>query len=159
MGGRLRKLTGEQSTRFIEALSSQPPPREEVMIGCPTASEEACVFAAQFIDLFQEAGWVVRGNQVERGMLGKPDAGVLLMKRGEGKLDPSDPWSGLWVQQSPSMQTLEKAFASVGIGTKQSAVARMPEGVIGVFIGIERWVTFCADTGLRGGKHAGVRVD
>jgi hypothetical protein len=136
-GGRHRTLTNEQRTGFVEALRSQPPPREEVMVGCPAASEEACVFAAQFIDLFQEAGWVVRGNRVERGMLGKPDAGVVLMKRGEGTLDPSDPRSGLWVQQSTSMQTLEKAFASADMGTKQSAVVQMPEGVIGVFVGIE----------------------
>lgn len=69
--------------------------------------------------------------------MGKPDAGVVLMKRGEGKLDPSDPKSGLWVQQSPSLQTLEKAFERLGMDAKQSAVAQMPEGVIGVFVGIE----------------------
>lgn len=65
--GRRRQLTEEQSARFIEVLKSQPPPREEVVIGCPAASEEACVFAAKFLDLFQEAGWAVRDNQLRGG--------------------------------------------------------------------------------------------
>lgn len=130
-----RRLAVEQKMQFIKLLKSAKQPREEIKLGCAAGSEEACVFASQLLNLFREAGWVVQGDQVERVMLSKPLAGVALFKRGEGKLDPSNPKSGLWVEQTPGLITLRESFAKIGIETDAQADAQMPESVIGVFIG------------------------
>lgn len=129
------KLTAEQQTQFVSLLKEQQQSREEIRLGCAAGSEEACVLAGQFLNLFLEAGWVVRGNQVERVVLSKPLAGVALFKHGEGKLDPSNPKSGLWVKQTTSLITLKHSFTKIGMETETQADAQMPKGVIGVFFG------------------------
>jgi hypothetical protein len=129
------RLTAEQQAQFVSLLKVQQQPREEIGLGCAAFSEEACVLAGQLLNVFREAGWVIQGNQVERVTLPKPLSGVALFKHGEGKLDPSNPKSGLWVEQTASLVTLRESFAKIGIEADTQADAQMPKGIIGVFIG------------------------
>jgi hypothetical protein len=81
---------------------------------------------------------VVENDRVDRIIPGKPIAGVVLFKYGHAdKFDPQDPDQGKWVQYSRSLQTVEKAFASVGIKTTTVADEGLPQDVIGVFFGLE----------------------
>lgn len=123
---------------FEKPLTEQQSPREEIRIACPTADEKTCVYAAQFIDFFREAGWKVQGNSVERTVLGKPLAGVIFFQHGTGKLDPSNWRSGLWTAFSPSLENVRQAFVNVGIEPEAMADPAYPEGVIGVFFGAEK---------------------
>lgn len=131
---RIAKLRQEQKVEFVKALKAAPEPREAIRLGCPGADETACVLAGDFLELFNEAGWIVKSVGVERVSLSKPRSGVVLMKRG-ATTDPPPPGSGVWMLQTPSLLALETAFKSVGFDTEKAADATMPEGVIGVFIG------------------------
>jgi hypothetical protein len=122
---------------FIEKLRGQSSSRERIRIGCANSNEEACVVAAQFLDLFREAGWKVEGNAVQRLVLPKPLSGVALFKHGTGVADPSNPHSGLWIEQTKSLLTVESAFTKVGIETTQHADASMPEGLVGIYFGVQ----------------------
>ncbi len=118
-------------------LRAQQEPREKIRLGCTPSSEEACVFAGQLFDLFREAGWTVRGNTVERGTFDVPRPGVTLTKQGIGQNNQSDPNSELWVEQTPSLQSLERAFATIGIEAQKIADPQIEEGVIAVIVGLE----------------------
>jgi hypothetical protein len=137
-GQKLGRLTAEQQAQFISRLKVQQQSRKEIRLGCAVFSEEACVLcvlAGQLLKVFREEGWVVQGNKVERVTLPKPLAGVALFKHGEGQLDPSNPKSGLWVEQTASLVTLRASFAKIGMEADTRADAQMPKGTIGVFIG------------------------
>ncbi len=129
------KLTVEQKTMFVEMLRKAKDPTEVIKLGCAGNDENACVFAGQLFGLFREAGWVVEGNKVERVMLGIPMPGIALFRRGEGKLDPSNPKSGLWVKQTDSLSVVRASFEKVGFSTETRAEAKFAENVIGVFVG------------------------
>jgi hypothetical protein len=67
--------------------------------------------------------------------LGKPEAGILLMLHGTGVLVPTDPHSGLWVLQSPSLITVAKAFKEIGLSTGQRGDAGVPENMVAIYFG------------------------
>jgi hypothetical protein len=115
-------------------LEAGPHPREEVRLGCAAGDEDACVLAGQLFGLFSKSGWSVRGDRVERVQLSIPLGGVVLMKRG-ATTDPPPKGSGVWVQMTPSLTTLQVAFRNIGYSVETRADASMPEGVIGVFVG------------------------
>ena len=132
-----RKLTPQQRADFVSTLRAGQPPHESIRIGCPQSSEDACVFAATFIEHFKNAGWTVEPDAVQRLVLPKPMAGVAIFRRGTGVIDPSNPQSGLWVQQTPDLERVTRAFARLGFATQPQADPTMPEGVIGVYFGPE----------------------
>jgi hypothetical protein len=119
---------------FVQNLSSCPRPREDVRLSCPGADEQACVLAGEFLELFQAAQWKVVGDQVLRGQIGKPRRGIVLLKRGV-TTSPPPPGSGVWVNMSPSLTALQRAFAGIGQHVETFADAAQPEGVITVFVG------------------------
>lgn len=119
---------------FLKELGSLPVDRERVRLGCAAADEQACAVTSAYLDLFVQAGWPLTSERVERVQLGKPRAGVVLMKRG-ATTDPPPPGSGVWVQQSPSLVAIRSAFRKAGLPVSLAADATMPEGVIGVFVG------------------------
>src|SRR6266404_327548 len=88
---RRHTLNEKERALFEKPLSEQKEPREEVQLVCTQGDESACVYAAQFVDIFREAGWKVRDNHVQRVRMNNPTAGIILFKRGVGKLDP-DNW-------------------------------------------------------------------
>jgi hypothetical protein len=129
-----RRLSTGERVHFVQELMALQSSREEIRLGCAAGSEDTCVLAGQFLDLFQEAGWIVRGDSVERAQLGKPRAGVVLMKRGVTQTPPPA-GSGVWVLQTPSLECLKRAFSKIGMSPELASDAKMPEGVVGVFIG------------------------
>jgi hypothetical protein len=132
-------LSERERYAFERPLKEQKAGREEIQIACPQADEGTCVYAAQFIDFFREAGWTVQGNQVERVMPARPLAGVTLFKHGSGKLDPSNWRSGLWGTLSPSVVSVYQAFLNLGIEADSGANPQLPEGIITVYIGSEKY--------------------
>src|ERR1700683_2966490 len=131
-------LAGAERTRFERPLQAQQAPREEIILACPQQEESTCVYAAQFINLFREAGWKVRGNIVERGMLGIPYSGVILVKRGAGQIDPNDWRSGLWSNISASFETVRAAIVSIGIEPDSISDAQLTENALRVYFGLEK---------------------
>jgi hypothetical protein len=123
------------SARFINILKAQSADRYRIRIGCAPTSEEACVVAGHFLDFFREAGWLVEGNSVQRTMLGKPEAGILLFLHGAGTIDPTNPRSGLWVLQSDSLNTIRRAFREIRLRAGERADSDIPQGVIAVYFG------------------------
>jgi hypothetical protein len=132
------KLTDNERRKFIEVLASQTEPRERIRLGCPAANEDICVRVTPFIDAFKRGHFIVENDRVERLTLGKPTAGVVLFKYGHADaFDPQDPDQGVWVHQSMSLETIEAAFAEIGINAQGSADQNMPEDVLGIYFGIE----------------------
>jgi hypothetical protein len=101
------ELSRKQRNQFIEKM---------VIVRC-SANEEICTSAAEFIHLFQQAKWVVKGNTVARGFLGRPRRGLSLLVRGEGRIpNPDDPRYGLWSDAvNPERDCLVRAFSRIGI--------------------------------------------
>lgn len=131
-------LTDQQKRGFITVLASQTETHERIKIGCPLGNEEICISTTPFIEFFKRGHFVVENDRVDRIIPDKPIAGVVLFKYGHAdKFDPQDPDQGKWVRYSKSLQTVEKAFASVGIKTTTVADEGLSQDVIGVFFGLE----------------------
>jgi hypothetical protein len=131
-------LSNQERYAFERPLKEQKAPREKIQVACPQDDERACVYAAQFVDYFREAGWTVQGNLVERVMLARPLAGVILFKHGSGRLDPSNWRSGLWAALSPSLVSVYHAFVNIGIEPGSGPNPELPEGTITVYFGSEK---------------------
>ncbi|MBA3239884.1 MAG: hypothetical protein H0T60_01495 [Acidobacteria bacterium] len=132
------RFTDEERRRFIAALASQTEPRERVRIGCPAANEDICVLVTPFVDAFKRGHFVVENDRVERVTLGKPSAGVILFRYGHADaFDPQDPDQGVWSKITPSLETIEAAFAEIGINSQSSADQQLPEDAVGIYFGIE----------------------
>lgn len=127
-------LSPDRKREFIQTLAACPTPREQIRLSCPAADEQACILAGGLLELFSAADWNVLGDKVVRGQIGKPRRGIVLLKRGK-TTQPPPPGSGVWVHMSPSLMTLQRAFAGLGLPVKTSANASQPEGVITVFVG------------------------
>lgn len=132
------RFTDEERQKFISALASQTEPREHVRLGCPAANEEICVLVTPFVDAFKRGHFIVEDNRIDRLTLSQPSAGVVLFKYGHADAyNSQDPDQGVWVRQTPSMETIEEPFAEIGINLTQTADEKMPKDVIGVYFGIE----------------------
>jgi hypothetical protein len=57
------------------------------------------------------------------------------MLHGTGIVQPTNPQSGLWVLQSASLITVEKAFKEIGLSTGQRADTGIPENMIAIYFG------------------------
>ena len=136
----VRRHTFNQRERyaFEKPLQEQKEPRETITLSCPAADENTCVYAAQFVDMFREAGWKIQNNAVERVTLGRAYPGVILVKHGTGKLDPNNWRSGLWTQMSPSLEHVRQAFINVGIEPDSIADEALPQDMLRVYFGSEK---------------------
>src|ERR1700733_11333798 len=54
-------LTEKETIEFEKPLIDQKTGREQIELMCPGTVEEDCTYAAQFINIFREAGWTVKG--------------------------------------------------------------------------------------------------
>jgi hypothetical protein len=131
-------LNEKEKVAFEEPLKAQVSPRDELQIACPGADESACIYASQFINLFRDAGWKVRGNIVDRVVLATPSSGVILYERGTGKLDPDNWRSGLWMRISPSLLHVRQAFINIGVEPDSGANPSLQDGLITVYFGSEK---------------------
>jgi len=95
-------LNDRERALFEKPLSEQKEPREEIEILCAQGNEPVCVYAAQFVNFFREAGWKVRDNHVQPVTLSNPTAGIVLFKHGQETLDPDKWQSGLWTALTAS---------------------------------------------------------
>jgi hypothetical protein len=120
--------------KFTEALKNQSSARHIIKMGCAKNLEESCITAGHFLKLIRNAGWIVENNIVQRIEITKPESGILLFSRGQGK-ETNNPNSGLWILQSDSLKTVQKAFEDIGLLATQRADPYMPEGVIGIYFG------------------------
>ena len=136
----IRRHTLGERERFLfeKPLSEQKEPREQIQIICAQGDETACVYAAQFVNIFRQAGWTVQDNRVVPVRMNNPTAGIVLWKRGEGKLDPDNWRSGLWTALTASVIDVRQAFANIGIEPELASNPEMPEGVISVYFGLEK---------------------
>jgi len=131
-------FTDAEMATFVSTLASQAKERQHVKLGCPAADENICVLAAPFLNAFKRGHFIVDNDQIFRVVLGKPESGIVISAYGHAdKFDPQDPDQGKWVQQTPSLSTVEDAFAAIGVNTGASADETLPESVISVYFGIE----------------------
>ena len=132
-------LDDEEKGRFEEPLKRQTNDRYEIQLACPSADEATCVYAAQFINLFREAGWKVQNNQVQRVVLGVPYDGVRLFSYVAKYPEPDAPVdSGVWTKITPSLISVYKSFSAIGIEPDSGIRNDMPENVLTVYFGSEK---------------------
>lgn len=132
------RFTEEERRRFIATLASQTDPREHVRLGCPAANEDICILVTPFVDAFKRGHFIVENDRVERVTLGKPSAGVLLFRYGHADaFNPQDPDQGVWTKITPSLETIEAAFAEIGINAQSLADENLPQDVVGIYFGVE----------------------
>ncbi len=135
---RRHTLNEKERALFEKPLSEQKEPREEIQLTCTQGDESVCVYAAQFVNIFREAGWKVRANHVEPVRMNNPTAGIILFKHGVGKLDPDNWRSGLWTALTASLIDVRKAFVNIGIEPESASNPELPEGVVSVYFGLEK---------------------
>ena len=131
-------LTDQERVRFQGPIKDQLSARDEIVVACPQQDEGTCVYAAQFVNIFREAGWRVRGNAVERGLWSRPVAGVFLINQGTGEIDPNDWKSGLWSRITPSFETVRDAFIKIGVESDSMSDKNLPDKTLMVYFGPEK---------------------
>jgi len=130
--------TTKERYKFEQPLTAQKEPREQIQITCDAGDESTCVYAAQFVNIFREAGWTVANNQVEPVRMNNPMSGIMLFKRGVGKLDPNNWQSGLWSGFTESLLNVRRAFVNIVIEPERAANPQISEGVVSVHFAMER---------------------
>jgi hypothetical protein len=128
-------LTDAQAEHFIGILKGQEGKRYELRVGCSGSSEDVCVVARKYIEMFQRGGWKVQGPAVQRMSLPKPMSGVVVMIRGVGTPNYDNPDLGIWTLESQSRRTIREAFLSLGIKVEEQGDVSMPEEVLGIYFG------------------------
>jgi len=135
---RRHTLSDKERSQFEEPLRYQTEPREDIQIICAQNDERACVYAAQFVGLFREAGWRVQNNRAEPVHMNNPESGIVLFKRGVGKLDPNNWRSGLWTALTASVVDVRRSFVNIGIEAEMEGNPELPEGMISVYFALEK---------------------
>ena len=135
---RRHTLSEKERALFEKPLSEQKEPREEIQIVCAQGDEAACVYAAQFVNIFREAGWKVRDNHVEPVRMNNPTAGIVLFRHGRGKPDTDNWRSGVWTALTASLIDTRQAFANIGIEPESGSNPELPEGVVSIYFGLEK---------------------
>jgi hypothetical protein len=133
-------FTAKQKQDFTTILKSGLAPPDATLIACPEANEDACVYAAGFIPLFQRAGWKVEGPTVERVKLGKPTLDIVIVIRGPPLAHPQNPDEGVWTQLPIFQQQLITAFEFVGLHPLSGNDPSLPKGKIRVYFGSSPYI-------------------
>jgi hypothetical protein len=129
-------FSAKQRSDFTKILRTTMAAPESTIIACEEADEDACVYAAQFIPLFQRAGWKVAGPEVQRGKLARPTHDIMIIVHGPPLVHPQNPDEGVWTKVPVFEQPLLTAFEFVGLhaqtGTHDPS---LPETSIRVYFG------------------------
>lgn len=123
---------------FQAPLKRQIDPKERIQILCPPDDESSCVYAGQFVNVFRDAGWTVENNGVQRVAMQLPTAGVSILTRGEGQLDPNNWRSGLWQTWTPSFISVCQSFEGIGIEPEAYATLQQHPDEIALYFGPEK---------------------
>jgi hypothetical protein len=129
----LRTLTNNQREEFIAKLKTQ---REPILVHlmCPPYDEKDCIVATQFIGLFEQSGWPVKGRLVDRISTGGPKAGLYFVLHSTVDVDISKPGTGAWTLMPPAYFTAKEAFENL-IRTDLVVGASYPEKELGIYFG------------------------
>lgn len=132
-------LDDDERANFEEPLKKQNENRYEIQLDCPSADEQTCVYAAQFINLFREAGWKVQNNQVQRVVLGVPYEGVRIFAYVEKLPEPDAPVDrGVWTKVSASLITVYRSFHALNVEPEVGIRNDIKENVLTIYFGSER---------------------
>lgn len=94
-------LSEEQKTEFTKILKTARFVPDYTIIACPDADESACIYAANYIKLFQRAGWKVQGPFLERVRLAIPDGSISIVDYGPPLVHPDKPDEGVSTKMTP----------------------------------------------------------
>jgi hypothetical protein len=128
-------LTAKQRADFTTILKTSAAPPEYIKIACPDADEDACIYAATFIPLFQRGRWKVDGPILERVKLGRPSSSVVIVHHGPLLANPQNPDEGVWTKFTVWDQVLTTAFEFIGIHPEMTNDPTLPETMIRVYFG------------------------
>jgi hypothetical protein len=128
-------LSEREQNNFIKTLKSQTNPIE-VHLMCPPYDEQDCIAGAQFIPLFERAGWRVKNKIVDRVPNGQPRAGFYFVLHSTIDPDPANPEgkTGAWTKLPPSYSAVEHAFGEL-IKTPLVVGYAFPEDELGIYFG------------------------
>lgn len=132
-------LDDDEKASFEKPLRIQTSNRDEIQLACPAAEEVTCVYAAQFINIFKESGWKLQSYDVQRVNLAIPYEGIRMFGYVKEYPPPDAPPNiGEWSSISPSMVSIYRAFASVGIETETGIRKDEEQNVLTLYFGSER---------------------
>jgi len=106
------KLNDAQRLKLVASLKASAR-REPITLMCPPSSERDCIVAGQFVSIFEEAGWQVNDEVVQRVFAGIPQSGLYFVLHVNGKHDFSRPEQGLWTGASPAYISVIDAFSQI----------------------------------------------
>lgn len=130
----LGELTPLQRAEFSTTLKTQVT-RTPIHLMCPPADERECVTASQFITIFEQAGWQVKGRMVERVVPGTPQSGLYFVLHSAINRDPAWPSNkGVWIMMPPGYYAVKEAFRRY-IKTGLQSGTNATEGEIGIYFG------------------------
>jgi hypothetical protein len=134
-----RLLRPAEIQRFERVLRGQAAPKQTIRLACAAADETACVYAGQFINVFKEAGFTVDTGMVQRVTLGIPYEGIRLFGHTDKGFDPNDPPNtGRWLQITPTLVSIYKAFSTIGVEADGGTDAGLPEQMLTIYVGPAR---------------------
>jgi len=128
-------FTAQQKKDFTAILKTAVVAPESTLLACPKADEDACAYAAEFIPLFQRAGWKIEGPQVERVELGRPTRSVLIVIPGPNLVHPQNPDEGVWTKVPPFDQPVKTALEFIGIKPGSLNDPLLPENKVRIYFG------------------------
>jgi len=106
-----------------------------IHITCPDLDEDTCVFANQFIPLFQRAGWKVEGPVVERVKILRPTKAIMIVTFGPPLIHPQNPDEGVYTKVLPWEQPIMTAFKLMGVSPEISTDSTLPESELRLYFG------------------------
>jgi hypothetical protein len=133
-------LSEKEKAAFEKPLRWLNQPQMSVHLYCAPYDEVDCVYAAELIPLFGEAGWDV-STMVERITLGRPKPGIVIGLHGTVKPEdePKLKWNeGEWTKVTPEEEVVRQAFVNIGIEPDSTSGAIVPENQINIYVGHER---------------------
>jgi hypothetical protein len=128
-------LTVRQKTEMTAILKTTLVRPDSIRIACPHTDENACIYAASFIPLFQKAGWNVEGPEVERDIVGRPTTAVVIVSFAPPPSNPQDPDAGSWTVVNPWQQVLETGLEFVGIHPVRQSDPLLPKSAVRLYFG------------------------
>jgi len=134
------ELSKAEREKFEKPLAGLKQPKMSIHLYCAPYDETDCVYAAELIPLFGEAGWDV-STTVERITLGRPKPGIVIGLHGTLKPEdePKLKWNeGEWAQVTPEEEVVRQAFVNIGIEPDSISGATIPENQINIYVGHER---------------------
>jgi hypothetical protein len=131
----LGDLTERQRNNFQARLKKELKPIP-VHLMCAPNDERDCAVATQFISMFAQVGWRVKGNLVDRVYNGAPERGLYFVLHSTADRDPSWPKDySVWTKVQPAYGTAKAAFDELHIKNKLAIGFSFPEDELGIYFG------------------------